>query len=215
MQSDSVRLDHRIISDLIAPGSSVLDLGCGYGDLLYLLIVEKNVHAQGIEIDEQAIYSCVAKGLNVFHGDIDTGLSEYPDDSFDYVILNQTLQQVEHLQVVLWNAMRVGKRVVVGIPNFAHYKARLQVFFRGKTPVTSSLPYRWYDTPNLHFLSVLDFFDYCREKKITIEKTCFIGETKRIRFLPNLFADAGIFVISNKKPDEGSFPGIREADPGD
>ncbi len=198
MQYDSVSLDHKVILDLIAPGSSVLDLGCGTGELLYLLIAEKGIHGQGIEIDEQAIYKCVGKGLNVFHGDIDTGLPEFPDDSFDYVILNQSLQQVKHLETVLRNALRVGTRVVVGIPNFAHYKARFQLFFRGRTPVTSSLPYLWHETPNLHFLSILDFLGYCRGKKVHIEKTCFIGEHRRISFFPNFFALTGIFVISGK-----------------
>ncbi len=188
--------DYKIITDLINPNSLVLDLGCGNGELLEKLVKEKNVQARGIEIDEEAIYSCVAKGLSVFHGDIDSGLTEYRDKSFDFVILNQSLQQVTHLDKVLQDALRVGKKVVVGFPNFAFYKSRLQIFFKGRTPLTSSLPYQWYETPNLHFLSIKDFEGYCKDKKINIEKKFFIGDKKRIYIYPNLFSNIGIFLIS-------------------
>lgn len=195
--SMNIRLDHRVIVNLISPGSSVLDLGCGSGELLYILIKEKNVQGQGIEIDEQAIYQCVAKGLNVLHGDIDTGLSEYQDKSFDAVILNQSLQQVAHFETVLTEALRVGKNVIVGFPNFAYYKARFQLFFLGKSPITASLPYNWYDSPNVHFLSIADFIDYCRTRKLTIEQSFYLGEKKRVFLFPNLFANIGIFLLSN------------------
>jgi len=196
MISEPVRLDHRVISELIQPQSTVLDLGCGEGELLTLLIKEKSVRGQGIEIDEQAIYKCVAKGLNVLHGDIDSGLSEYLDRAFDYVILNQSLQQVRHVETVFMDSLRVGKKVIVGFPNFAHYGARLQLCFKGKAPVTGSLPFPWYETPNLHFLSISDFHDYCREKRVTIERCECLGEKGRVRFLPNVFAETGIFLIS-------------------
>jgi methionine biosynthesis protein MetW len=196
MASKVIQLDHAVILDLIKPQSSVLDLGCGNGDLLYLLIKAKQAHVQGIEIDEQAIYKCVAKGLNVFHGDVDSGLAEFSDKSFDYVVLNQSLQQILHVDKVLINALRVGKKVIVGFPNFAHYKSRLQMFFQGKAPVTEALPYQWYETPNLHFLSILDFKKYCRAKNINIERQICIGENHRILFLRNLFAQVGIFLIS-------------------
>jgi len=197
MQSEPPSLEHRAILKWVRRGSSVLDLGCGDGVLLDLLVREKSVRAQGIEIDEQAIYQCVAKGLSVFHEDIDHGLSDYSDQSFDYVVLNQSFQQVKNPDIVLKEALRVGRQVIVGFPNFAHYLARWQIFFKGKTPVTSSLPYAWHDTPNLHFLSISDFIEYCCKRNIEIEKAVFIGKNKRVRIFPNLLASAGIFLISN------------------
>ena len=124
---------------------------------------------------------------------------EYKDKSFDYVILNQSLQQIRHVEPVLEDALRVGKKVIVGFPNFAYYKARLQIFFQGRTPVAGALPYQWYETPNLHFLSISDFITYCRTKGITIEKVKYTGRKKAVSLLPNLFAHAGIFLISKGK----------------
>jgi methionine biosynthesis protein MetW len=196
MDNISVRLDYRIIAQYVAAGSTVLDLGCGNGDLLQALTDERGVRGQGIEIDEQAIYHCVEKGLNVLHGDIDSGLADYRDKSFDFVILNQSLQQVRHFEPVLKDALRVGKSVIVGFPNFAHYGARLQLFFFGRAPVTGSLPYTWYETPNIHFLSIRDFIDYCGSRGITINAKRFTGLTHEVRIMPNVFAHAGIFVIS-------------------
>ena len=163
------------------------------------LIREKSVKAQGIEIDEQAIYQCVARGLSVFHEDIDNGLSGYPDQSFDYVILNQSLQQVKKPDAVVKEALRVGRKVIIGFPNFAHYSARLQIFLKGKTPITPSLPYEWHDTPNLHFLSISDFIEYCRQRKIKIEMGAFVGIKRRVKLFPNLFALTGIFLVTNGK----------------
>lgn len=193
---NNIQLDHEVILDLIKPQSSVLDLGCGFGDLLYLLAKEKNAKVQGIEIDDQAIYKCVAKGLNVFHGDIDTGLAEFRDKSFDFVILNQSMQQILHVEKVLADALRVGKCVIVGFPNFAYYKSRLQIFFKGRAPVNPSLPYQWYQTPNLHFLSITDFKDYCRLKNIRILNSIYLDAKHKVLFFPNLFAQTGIFLIT-------------------
>ena len=198
MRVASLKLEHRVISEWIEGHSSVLDLGCGDGELLSILIQEKQVHAQGIEIDEQAIHKCVAKGLSVFQQDIDTGLSEYRDKFFDYVMLSQSLQQVKNPDIVLKEALRVGKKVIVSFPNFAHYTARFQIFFGGRVPVTRALPYEWHDTPNSHFLSISDFIEYCHERSIEIEDSVFIGKNKKVRVLPNLFAEIGIFLLQSK-----------------
>ncbi len=202
VKSNAHSLEHIGILEWIREGSSVLDLGCGDGELLDLLIREKGVKAQGIEIDEQAIYRCVARGISVFQEDIDNGLLGYGDKAFDYVILNQSLQQVKKLDMVLKDALRVGKEVIIGFPNFANYQARFQMSFKGRAPVTPSLPYGWYDTPNLHFLSILDFLDYCRERKVKIKKTLYLGKKNVIKILPNLFALTGIFLIFKEQSNE-------------
>ncbi|MFH0948374.1 MAG: methionine biosynthesis protein MetW [Elusimicrobiota bacterium] len=188
---------YKIITDWVEKKSSVLDLGCGDGELLSLLVENKNVKAMGIEISEQAIYLCVAKGISVVHENIENGLNGYADKSFDYVILYNTFQEVKNAAVVLDEALRVGKKVIVGFPNFAYYKARLQIFFSGRVPVIPTIPFHWYDTPNLHFLSIFDFTDYCCIKKMKIEKSAFISRDRRIKLLPNFFADTGIFVLGD------------------
>lgn len=195
-QFSTDKLEYKIIESLVAVNSTVLDLGCGNGELLSLLVNEKKVKAQGIEISEEAIYQCVAKGMSVFHGDIDTGLAEYGDKSFDYVILNQSMQQVRKPNIVLAEALRVGHKVIVGFPNFVYLPARGQIFFEGRTPVTESLPYRWYNTPNLHFLSIKDFKSFCLENKIKILATYYLGKKRLIKFWPNLLAQNAIFLIT-------------------
>jgi methionine biosynthesis protein MetW len=196
MKTD-LRLDHLVVFDFIKAGSSVLDLGCGDGELLAALAREKKCKVQGIEIDEQAIYKCVARGVSVLHGDIDTDLPDYGDRSFDYVVLDQSFQQVKKPDSVLKESLRVGREVIVSFPNFVHFSARVQLFFRGRTPVTPSLPYEWHDTPNLHFLSIRDFAAYCRQRHIKVKDTAFVGKTRRVRMMPNLFAMVGVFVLSN------------------
>jgi methionine biosynthesis protein MetW len=192
-----LRLDQKVIVEIIEPGASVLDLGCGRGELLAALVEKKQVKAQGIEIDDEAILQCVTHGLNVFHDDIDRGLSEYSDGSFDYVILNQTFQQVRMPDEVLKEALRVGRKVIVGFPNFANLSTRYHLGLCGRTPVTPSLPYEWHDTPNLHFLSILDFVDYCKKRRMRIENAFYFTTIRRVKFLPNLLADIGVFLISN------------------
>jgi methionine biosynthesis protein MetW len=138
----------------------------------------------------------VEKGLSVFHGDIDSGLTEYPDQSFDYVILNQSMQQVKRADFAIAESLRVGKKVIVGFPNFVYLTGRLMFFFRGKAPITKSLPHHWYDTPNLRFLSVSDFRDFCRKKNIKVLTAYFLGNRTLVKLWPNLFALNAIFVIT-------------------
>jgi methionine biosynthesis protein MetW len=196
MTKQTHAIEHKVISNWINTGASVLDLGCGDGELLSLLIRNKLVHAQGVELNEQAIHTCVAAGLSVFQQDIDTGLTEYADKSIDYVILNQTLQQVKKPDFAIKEALRVGKKVIVGFPNFCYFTDRFQIFFRGRVPVTPSLPYEWYDTPNLHFLSIADFKEYCRKNQITIENETFISKNRAVRVFPNLLGEVGLFLLS-------------------
>lgn len=190
-----LRLDYKVIVDLVDRGSKVLDLGCGDGELLSLLIEHKSCKGTGIEINEKAIYSCIAKGLTVSHGDIDSGLSEYADKRFDYVILNESLQQMLNPQKAILEALRVGKKVVVGIPNFCQINARFQIFFRGRVPVTKELPYEWYDTPNLRFFSLKDFKNFCKVNEIRILKERAVDAHKEVAFAPNLLAHIGIYLL--------------------
>jgi len=161
------------------------------------LVLKKSVKGSGVEINEDAIYRCVEKGLSVSHGDIDSGLREYPDKLFDYVIFNQTMQQVHRPKEAIREALRIGKKVIVGFPNFCYVRARVQIFFGGHVPITPSLPYKWYDTPNLHFLSIKDFKVFCVEEGVTVEKAVFLSEKGVVKFMPNLFALNAIFQVSN------------------
>lgn len=192
--------EYSIISRWIKPGATVLDLGCGDGELLAQLVREKKLtRAQGIEIDEQAIYKCVARGVSVFHGDIDSGLAEYEDNFFDTVILNQTFQQVKNPDMVLGEALRVGREVIVSFPNFASISARYQLAVLGRAPITRSLPFEWYNTPNIHFLSIADFISYCLRRQIKIKESFYLGKTRPVRLFPNLLAQVGIFLITRSR----------------
>ncbi len=197
MATPAPDLEHATILAWVDRGASVLDLGCGDGALLADLVATKQVTACGIDIDEHAIYQCVARGLSVFHQDLDTGLSEYTNRSFDYVILKQSLQQLRHPAFVLQEATRVGHKVIVSLPNFAHYAARFQIGVRGHVPVTPALPYAWYDSPNIHFLSILDFRDFCDDQAFRIEKTLFIRRNRVVRIFPNFFAETAVFLLSH------------------
>ncbi len=198
MSPTTISLEYETVLNWVRDGSSVLDLGCGDGELLSLLVHKRNVRAQGIEIDEQAIYRCVEKGLSVFHEDIDNGLAEYGDKFFDYVILSHSFQQVKKPDKVLTEALRVGTEVIISFPNFAHYTSRYQMFFQGKAPITESLPYQWHDTPNIHFLSIRDFISYCRNRNIPIQKSAYFGKNRRVTILPNVFGLVGLFLITNR-----------------
>lgn len=194
--SENVRLDHKLICRMIDEEARVLDLGCGDGELLHLLATERNARVQGIELSEHQIYKCVEKGVSVFHCDIEGGLRNYPDKTFDYVILNQSMQETKNVQYVIEEALRVGEKVIIGFPNFAFWDARARLFFKGKVPITKSLPYEWYNTPNLHFLSLTDFIDFCGKNKLKILRKFYLGRGRIVRFLPNLFALNGIFLIT-------------------
>jgi methionine biosynthesis protein MetW len=191
-----IKPDYKVILDIIEPFTRVLDLGCGDGELMKYLETNKQAKVQGIELSEEAIYKCVEKGLSVFHTDIDSGLSSYPDASFDYVILNQSLQQVKKIDFVIDEALRVGAKAIVGFPNFANLEARFMLFFGGKAPVTENLPYEWHNTPNIRSLSIKDFKAFCAQKNIKILANYNLGPNGYINFWPNLLAENSIFVIS-------------------
>jgi methionine biosynthesis protein MetW len=197
--------EHRIIIDLIEDGSRVMDLGCGNGDLLVALKHFKNVRAEGVELSEECIQSCVANGLfNVHHGNLDEGLSEYTDKSVDYVMLTNTIQVLHRPLFLIREMARVAKRCIVSFPNFAYLPVRLQLLLRGRMPKSARLPYEWYDSPNIHLTTIPDFRDFCLRANLRILReipisTSEVGECKIVRFLPNLFADAAIFVV-----EEGS-----------
>jgi methionine biosynthesis protein MetW len=198
MTQQTIRFDHQLIARLIPTESRVLDLGCGDGELLAHLQREKKAKVQGVELNEQSIYQCVAKGLSVVHSNLDDGLKGYPDQSFDYVILNQSLQEVRNVDLVLRETFRVGRRAIIGFPNFGHWSARVMLFFGGKAPVTTSLPYHWYDTPNLRFLTIKDFQQYTVEQGLEIFESHTLSARGEVRLWPNLFASTAIFVISPK-----------------
>lgn len=195
--------DYRYIIDLIEDWSRVLDLGCGNGDLLLALMQEKHVRAEGIELSDACIQECVAKGLrNVHHGNLDEGLADYADKSVDYVILTNTIQVLQRPLALIREMARVGKKCIIALPNFAHWSARLQLGLRGRMPKTGRLPYEWYDTPNIHLTTLADFPDFCREADLRILReiplrTVAEGVCRPVTFLPNLRADAGIFLVES------------------
>ena len=159
----TVRGDHRLVADLVTPRARVLDIGCGDGELLDLLVREKQVDGRGIELSQAGVNACVARGLSVVQGDADRDLSDYPDDAFDFVILSQTLQATYAPRQVLQELLRIGSNVIVSFPNFGFWRNRLQLMFKGSMPVTDYLPYSWYDTPNIHFCTIRDFVSMCDE----------------------------------------------------
>ena len=193
---EKIRADHKIILEIIKDGSTVLDLGCGQGELLSILSKKRRIRGQGIEIDQNAIAECLRQGVNVLHGDLDQGLSEYPDKSFDYVILNDSLPEVRHPITILSEALRVGRQVLVGFPNFCNLRARFQFGILGRAPVTGSLSHQWYDTHNLHFLSIEDFAVFCRDKKIKVLASYHLAGKHRIHLFPNLLANFSLFLIT-------------------
>ena len=201
----NMRFDLSIIASWIEPGSKVLGLGCGDGELLYFLKKNKHVKETGIEIKEAKVASCIEKGISVLQGDINEEIIDYPDNSFDYVILSQTLQQVYEPAALIQSMMRVGNKGVVSFPNFSHWRIRMQLLRTGHVPVTKELPYEWHDTPNIRVLSLKDFGKFSKDVGFRIVKEVAINtgiddtKGKIVRQMPNLFATYGIFLIGNKQ----------------
>ncbi len=164
------RVDHLLIADMVTPGARVLDVGCGDGELLALLAETRKVDGRGIEKERAEVSACVARGLSVIQGDADVDLAFYPDKSFDYAILSLTIQATKEPKPVLEHLLRIGRHAIVSFPNFAHWRPRLQYTLKGRMPVTDTLPYRWYDTPNIHLCSIRDFLDLARETGAEVEK---------------------------------------------
>jgi methionine biosynthesis protein MetW len=190
------RSDFAVIAGIIEPGSRVLDLGCGEGELLDWLIHNKNVSARGIEISPVQARKAIARGVSVYQGDIEESLADYPDQAFDYVILSQTLQETQQPLRVLREMLRVGKRAVVSFPNFGHWKVRLSMLFSGQAPLTKLFPYEWYASPNIHFLSVRDFEDLALKQGFRIERRLFLAGPNGLTVLPNLRAELAVFLVA-------------------
>ncbi|MDB5619321.1 methionine biosynthesis protein MetW [Tardiphaga sp.] len=199
--ASNYRGDHLLVAQMIARGSKVIDVGCGDGDLLQLLET-RGIDGRGIELSREGVNHCVAKGLAVVQGDADTDLVNYPDDSFDYVILSQTLQATRQPRVVLENLLRIGRRAIVSFPNFGFWKMRLQLLVGGHMPRTENLPATWYDTPNIHFCTIKDFVQLCDEINVNVERAVALdlhGRPLRLNapwWFWNMFGEQGVFLLS-------------------
>lgn len=204
MKIEPLRYDLATIASWIEPGSKVLGLGCGRGELLHWLKNHKNVKERGIEISESKVLKCIEKGLSVLQGDIYEEIEDYPDNTFDYAICSQTLQQVYDPQVLIKSMMRVANKGVVSFPNFGHINVRVQLALTGQAPVTKELPYEWHNTPNIRVLSLQDFHKFAKEMNFKIVNKAAINMTpnqmdgKPVNLLPNLFAAYGIFLIGKE-----------------
>ena len=198
------RVDHLLVSEMVDRGARVLDVGCGDGDLLRLLVEARGIDGRGIEISREGVNECVAKGLAVIQGDADTDLTDYPDDAFDYVILSQTLQATRRPRQVLEQMLRIGQHAVVSFPNFGHWKIRLLLLFGGRMPRTDNLPDTWYDTPNIHFCTIKDFRALCLTVGVDMEKAVALnawGSPLRLNapwWFWNLFGEQAVFLLSRK-----------------
>ena len=191
-----LRSDLAIIADNIRVGSRVLDVGCGDGALMAELRYRKQVDARGIEIDGDDVTAALARGLSVVQGDADTDLTDYPDSSFDYAILSQTLQTTRRPDLIIEQLVRIGERAFVSFPNFAHWRIRMALMFGGQMPVTRQLPSRWYDTPNIHHVTVDDFRGFIAERNVTIEGQWFLsGDRTTTHAGANLFAEHAVFLL--------------------
>lgn len=193
----NIKPDHKIIESLIKDGSTVLDLGCGDGSLLSALVNDKGVKGMGIDNHEAGLNECLKKGLSVLQLDLNKGLSSFADKSFDYVVLNMTLQAMYDTLLVVKEMVRVGKKAIVGFPNFGHWKLVLNLLLRERMPKTKTLPYEWYNTPNIRLMTIKDFKILCRENDINILKQIFLGENGRMLFgrLTSWRATEGVFLL--------------------
>ncbi len=195
------QLNYEVVTNIIPENSKVLDLGSGDGTLFLKLIKEKNINGVGVEINKDEIIKALDKGTAVIQGNIDEGLKQFPDKSFDYAILNQTLQSTQKPDFVIDEMLRVAKKAVISFPNFAYWKVRFYLFFKGKMPKSKSLPYEWYNTPNIHLMTVNDFFEFCKKRNIKILKSVYLTRNKArsgllVRTITNFFSEEVIFVIS-------------------
>jgi len=196
-----MRFDLEIIASWIEPGSRVIDLGCGEGDLLLHLITHKGVLGRGIERNEEKVAHCIERGLSVLQGDINEEVHDYPEGGFDYVILSQTLQQVYEPDVLIRAMLRIGRQGIVSFPNFSHWDIRRQVFFTGFAPVSRQLPFQWYNTPNIRVITLKDFRRFIDGVGLRILREASINTHSQdrhgtiVRRLPNLRATYGIFLI--------------------
>ncbi len=202
------RVDFLFVADMVERGAKVLDVGCGDGELLRILAERRGVDGRGIEISREGVNECVAKGLAVIQGDADTDLVDYPDDSFDYVILSQTLQATRHPRRVLEHMLRISRRAIVSFPNFGHWGIRLQILLGGRMPRTDNLPYSWYDTPNIHFCTIKDFRDLCTAIGVKMERAVALnawGKPLRLNapwWFWNLFGEQAVFLLSRNQTTE-------------
>jgi methionine biosynthesis protein MetW len=193
---ETLRADLAVIAENVAQGSRVLDIGCGDGALMAALRDTRDVDARGLEIDARNVASAVARGLSVIQGDADVDLAGYPDGSFDYAILSQTLQTARAPDLVLDHLLRIGRRAFVSFPNFAHWRVRLSLLWGGRMPVTRQLPESWYDTPNIHHLTIDDFRAFVNARGITVEDTWFLSGDKRTGAgAANLLAEHAVFLL--------------------
>ena len=199
----TLRKDLDLIANLVEDNSKVIDIGCGNGELLNFLSKNKNSKIQGLEINQKKVNKCVSKGLSVIQGDADNDLGLYPEKSFDYVILSQTIQATLEPKKILTELTRIGKRVIVSIPNFGFWKVRLDLLIKGKMPITSKLNSTWFETENIHLCTVSDFTDLCDQLNLKIKQTVTIASNKQKMFfgkpnkLANIFAEEAIFLIQN------------------
>lgn len=189
------RSDFAIISDIVPPRSRVLDLGCGEGELLAWLVENKAVDARGVELSGEKARRAIARGVSVYHGDIEEALSDYPDQAFDYVILSQTLQETVRPSKVLNDMLRVGRRAIVAFPNFGHWSVRWSLLRTGRAPKTKLFPHEWYTSPNIHILTVHDFEALATEQKLAVERRYFLTGHREISYLPNLLAEVAVFLV--------------------